>query len=167
MRGDEDRGGRREVEGNFWRGWICSLSEFQWSFPGVYTCQNWLEFNYVQFIVCQYMVHSVAKSWIRLKQLSACPHTHILNNAVLKRKGRLPWWYRGSESTCQSRGHGFDLWYRRVPRASGTTKPVGHSSPRTRAIQGSCSYQARKLLLLGSATGDVTAVRSPQTATRE
>ena len=31
---------------------------------------------------------------------------------------RLPWWYRGQESTCQCRGHGFDPWPGKTPHAS-------------------------------------------------
>ena len=26
----------------------------------------------------------------------------------------LPWWFTGSESTCQRKGHGFDPWSRRI-----------------------------------------------------
>ena len=31
---------------------------------------------------------------------------------------RLPWWYRGQESTCQCRGHGFDPWPGKTRHAS-------------------------------------------------
>ena len=30
----------------------------------------------------------------------------------------LPWWSSGWESTCQCRGHGFDPWCWKIPRAS-------------------------------------------------
>ena len=26
-----------------------------------------------------------------------------------------PWWLSGEESACQCRGHGFDLWSRKIP----------------------------------------------------
>ena len=28
-----------------------------------------------------------------------------------------PWWLSGKESACQCRGHGFDPWSRKIPRA--------------------------------------------------
>ena len=31
----------------------------------------------------------------------------------------LPWWSSGWESACQSRGHGFDTWYGKIPHAPG------------------------------------------------
>ena len=29
----------------------------------------------------------------------------------------LPWWYSGQESTCQSKGHWFNLWSKKIPHA--------------------------------------------------
>ena len=29
----------------------------------------------------------------------------------------LPWWHSGWESACQCRGHGFNSWFGRIPRA--------------------------------------------------
>ena len=45
------------------------------------------------------------------------------------RKG-LPWWYSGSEPTCQYRGHGFYPWSGKI----GLLKPVRHSSWSLRAL---------------------------------
>ena len=36
----------------------------------------------------------------------------------LKKIWGLPWWYRGYESACQCRGHGFSLWFGKIPRAT-------------------------------------------------
>ena len=40
-----------------------------------------------------------------------------------------PWWLSGKESACQCRGHGFDPWSRKIPRA------VEQLSPGARNLQ--------------------------------
>ena len=40
-----------------------------------------------------------------------------LNKAVKKKKKEFTWWLSGKESSCQSRGQGFDPWSRKIPRA--------------------------------------------------
>ena len=46
----------------------------------------------------------------------------------------LPWWHSGWESACQCRGHGFDPWSGKIPRAverlslcAPNTEPVSHN----------------------------------------
>ena len=35
----------------------------------------------------------------------------------------LPWWRSGQESACQCRGHGFEPWSRKIPRAAEQLSP--------------------------------------------
>ena len=65
----------------------------------------------------------------------------------------LPWKYSDKESACQCRGHGFDPWSRKIPHALGQLSPC---STTTEALKPYCPC---------SATREITAVRSPHTAT--
>ena len=44
-------------------------------------------------------------------------------NRIKKLCPGLPWWSSGWESTCQGRGHRFDLWAEKIPCASGHLRP--------------------------------------------
>ena len=35
-----------------------------------------------------------------------------------KEQGGLPWWHSGWDSACQCRGHGFEPWSGKIPRAA-------------------------------------------------
>ena len=50
-------------------------------------------------------------------------------NKDVKKKMDFPWWLSGKESSCQSRGQGFDPWSRKIPHAG------GHLSPCTKTTE--------------------------------
>ena len=66
----------------------------------------------------------------------------------------LPWWSRGQESACQSRGHRFDPWSRKIPRAKGQLSPC-------------TTITEPELYSPCSGTREATSLRNLCTATRE
>ena len=51
----------------------------------------------------------------------------------------LPWWCSGQESACQCRGHGFELWSRKIPHAMEQQSPRATTTearmPRAHTLQ--------------------------------
>ena len=74
----------------------------------------------------------------------------------------LPWWYAGSESTCQFRGPRFDSWSGRIPRAA---KPAGCNYGACALESVRHNYRSSCTQSLCSATREATAMRSLCTAT--
>ena len=74
----------------------------------------------------------------------------------------LPWWYAGSESTCQFRGPRFDSWSGRIPRAA---KPGGCNYGTCALESVRHNYRSSCTQSLCSATREATAMWSLCTAT--
>ena len=55
-------------------------------------------------------------------------HFH-LNKQISQRSEEmgLPWWCSGQESACQCKGHGFNLWFRKIPHVEGQLSPCNRS----------------------------------------
>ena len=79
-----------------------------------------------------------------LSQCICTPNHHIVHFRYLtilsiKPQLGLPWWCNGYESACQCRGHGFDPWSGKIPRAAEQLSPCATTTearvPRARAPQ--------------------------------
>ena len=65
----------------------------------------------------------------------------------------LPWWSSGWESTCQCREHRFDLWSRKIPRATGQPSPCS-TATEARTPQSLCSKGSQHMRSPCTATGE-------------
>ena len=72
-----------------------------------------------------------------------------------------PWWCSGWESACQCRGHGFEPWSEKIPRAAEQLSPCAtNTEPTCRNYWSPCIWSPC------STTREATAVRSPRTTTK-
>ena len=71
--------------------------------------------NQANFLISKLNSEFLCSEW-----LSRRSERLVISLIFIFKKGRrgLPWWHSGWESACQCRGHGFEPWSGKIPRAA-------------------------------------------------
>ena len=81
--------------------------------PDMGHCSKWFACAWKESVFCSFSWYFCLQSYHSLK----------VKFSQLNIRLGLPWWCSGWESACQCRGHGFEPWSGKVPRAAGRLGP--------------------------------------------